>query len=105
MKKIITFCAFALIMILGVQNITAQNQNLIEINTIAFEKTDELRKVIKFDNTQRDKIFEAFKVYQKHITGLNNSEETKKKIEKIFDEKMKTILNDEQYQRYKDLNQ
>ncbi len=105
MRKIITFCAFALIMILGVQNITAQNQNLIEINTQAFEKTDELRKILKFDNIQRDKIFEVFKIYQRHITGLNNSEETKKKIEKIFDEKMKEILNDEQYERYKNLNQ
>jgi len=105
MKKIITLCAFALITILGVQNITAQNQNLIEINTQAFEKTDELRKILKFNNTQRDKIFEAFKVYQRHITSLNNNEETNKKIETIFDKKMKEILNEEQYIRYKNLNQ
>jgi hypothetical protein len=107
MKKIITFCAFALIMILGVQNITAQNK--IEINEMASTQTKSLRKAIKFNNDQRDKVYEALKFYHTNTSSLNestfNTTEQKKKLDDILDLKMKEILNEEQYEVYKNLNQ
>jgi len=46
MKKIITFCFFAFALVIGTQNVLAQNK--LEINKEANEKAYELRKQLKF---------------------------------------------------------
>ncbi|MBC3847520.1 hypothetical protein H8K90_14075 [Winogradskyella echinorum] len=107
MKKVITLCLFAFVMILGTESIMAQNsklENRVEVNTEASEKTEALRKHIKFTNDQRDQIYNALKVYgqaKASIKGKPSTEEEKAKIEKQLDDKVKLILSDEQYERYK----
>ena len=48
MKKIITLGLFVFAMFLGTESIAAQS-NTLEVNTKASEKTEALRKYIKFD--------------------------------------------------------
>ncbi|WP_299125209.1 hypothetical protein [uncultured Winogradskyella sp.] len=107
MKKVITFCLFAFMMILGTESVTAQNSKLedrIEINNVASKKTEALRKFVKFTNEQRDEIYTALKAYgqaKASIKGKPENEEEDAKIEKQLDDKVKAILSDEQYERYK----
>lgn len=107
MKKVITLCLFAFIMILGTESVMAQNsklENTIEINNIASKKTEALRKYVKFTNEQRDEIYNALKTYgqaKASIKGKPENEEENVKIEKQLDDKVKEILSDEQYDRYK----
>lgn len=107
MKKIITFCLFAFVMILGTESAIAQSK--IEVNAEASEKTEVLRKYIKFDNDQRDLVYEALKEYIQANVNLKkvteDKIEVKTKIEKQFQDKMKSILTEEQYERYLTFNQ
>lgn len=107
MKKIITFCLFAFVMILGTESAIAQSK--IEVNAEASEKTEALRKYIKFDNDQRDLVYEALKEYIQANVNLKkvteDKIEVKTKIEKQFQDKMKSILTEEQYERYLTFNQ
>tara|TARA_R110002124_G_scaffold129985_2_gene291748 strand:+ start:8124 stop:8408 length:285 start_codon:yes stop_codon:yes gene_type:complete len=89
-------------MILGTQSVMAQST--IEINAEAAEKTEALRKYIKFDNVQRDNIYIALKTYGERNARLDNETTNPKavaKIEKKLDDKIRTILTEEQYDRYK----
>jgi len=85
----------------------AQNSKLesrIEINDFASKKTEALRKYVKFTNEQRDQIYIALKTYgqaKASIEGKPENEEEDAKIEKQLDDKVKEILSDEQYDRYK----
>lgn len=111
MKKIITLCLFVFALFLGTQTTVAQNSKLEltkEANAEAAEKTEALRKYIKFDNDQRDQIYEAIKSYtyenillKKHRATI---EDAAKKLEILNEEletKMKTILSPEQFDRYR----
>lgn len=109
MKKVITLCLFAFIMILGTESVMAQaTPNKIEINAEASTKTEALRKRVKFSNDQRDQIYTALQTYGKRKAIINNgtpSKESISKLEKELDDKVKTILSEEQYELYKAYNE
>lgn len=106
MKKVITLCLFAFIMVLGTESVMAQSTpNKIEINAEASSKTEALRKSVKFNDAQRDQIYKALQAYgnRKAIIykGTTPSKESVAKLEKELDDKIKTILSEEQYYNYK----
>jgi len=112
MKKIITLCLFVFTMFIGNQSVVAQNtvpKNKIEINGIAAEKTEALRKFIKFSDEQRDRVYQAQREYT--IASLNvnpqdaSQKEQVKKIEDRLETKMKNILTEEQFSKYKEFPQ
>lgn len=106
MKKIFTLCLFVGAMLLGSQSIAAQNntaQDLKEINKVAAEKTEELRLNVKFSNEQRDEIYSAFQKYGKVKASFKvypSTSENVERNEKELQEKIKSILDAEQYERY-----
>ncbi len=112
MKKVITLCLFVFALFLGTQSTEAQNTKLvdkIEINTEAAEKTEALRKYIKFNDAQRDQVYEAIREYTQvnfAIKKQKNVEEgVVEKIEAQLETRMKSILTEEQFLRYKDFPQ
>lgn len=105
MKKVITLCLFAFVMILGTESVMAQSTtpNKIEINAEASSKTEALRKYVKFTDDQRDAMYLALKEYGEGKAGITTgiaSEEAKTKIEKRLLDKVKTILSEEQFDLY-----
>jgi hypothetical protein len=112
MKKLITLCLFVFAMFIGNQSVVAQNStmpNKIEVNSIAAEKTEALRKFIKFDDSQRDRVYLALREYTQANLIIKNqnkkSEDEVKKIEDRLDSKIKGILTEEQFLRYKEFPQ
>ncbi|NRD21625.1 hypothetical protein HNV10_00125 [Winogradskyella litoriviva] len=107
MKKVITLCLFAFAMLIGSQTLVAQNSKLEtmkEINAEAAKKTETLRKYVKFDNDQRDEVYEALKLYgqsRANLEGKDITDEEDAKIEKQLDDKIKSILSEQQYESYK----
>ncbi|MEH6535431.1 MAG: hypothetical protein V7719_03490 [Psychroserpens sp.] len=102
MKKIITLCFFAMALIFSTQNATAQNT--LEISKVASAKTKELRKTLKFDKEKMDVVFRAYqdygKAYKKISKNLEGNKDRLDKINRVLDEKLKTILTEEQFDRY-----
>ncbi|MDN3493814.1 hypothetical protein [Winogradskyella bathintestinalis] len=107
MKKVITVCLFTFALFLSHQSVVAQNSKLDakkEINAEASTKTEALRKYVKFDNNQRDEIYIAFRTYGQEMVSSNNKSISKEEVTKYknrLDDKIKSILNDDQYARYK----
>ncbi|MCD2260663.1 hypothetical protein [Psychroserpens luteolus] len=105
MKKLITLCIFAIALLFSTQDVTAQNT--LEINEAANAKTKELRKKIKFEQNKMDDVYKAYQAYgiaYKKISGnLEGNKDRLEKIEKVLDEKLKTILTPEQYHNYLEL--
>ena len=105
MKKLLTLCFLTLALCFSTQNITAQNDS--EINAAASVKTKELKRVLKFDTNQSNRVYEAFKAYektyQKISSNIEANVERKNKIDAILDKEMKEILTEEQYTLYKSL--
>ncbi|NRB83724.1 MAG: hypothetical protein HRU49_08115 [Winogradskyella sp.] len=103
MKKVLTLCLFVFAMFLGTESVAAQN-NKLEVNAQASEQTEALRKYIKFDNQQRDKVYLAVKEYTQATMDLKKAKVVKegaeKKIKDLLDTKMQEILTDEQFERY-----
>lgn len=103
MKKIITLCIFVFALFIGTASVTAQNK--LEINDEASVKTERLRKLIKFDNEQRDMVYDAHKDFGKAHASLVNSNtvttEAVDKLKKQLMERMESILNEEQFEIYK----
>ena len=106
MKRIITLCFFVLAFAFGTQNIVAQDA----IKVKAQEKTEELRRTVKFNDTQKEQIFEVLTTYYKYMAKvksndqISNLQERKDKITNYTDEKVKTILTEEQFEIYKKVN-
>lgn len=100
MKKIITLCLFAFAMLIGTQSVTAQS-NLVKVNAEASEKTEALRKAVKFDNDQRDKVYLAIQEYTKVKMSKDIDKASMEKAKNNLETKIKAILSDEQYERYK----
>ena len=102
MKKLIGICLIALAFFLNSEKIIAQNK--VEVNTIASEKTETVRKSLKFNPEQRDAVFEAFKFYQsafsKYELGKAENKEMKAKYDERLKREMKVILTAEQFERY-----
>lgn len=112
MKKIITLCLFVFALFIGNQSVVAQNSKLvdkIEINTQAAEKTETLRKFIKFNDTQRDQVYEALREYTQAYFSIKEQvaveEGAVEKIETHLETSMKSILTDEQFARYKEFSE
>ena len=105
MKKVIKLCFFALALFLGSQALSAQT-SIIEVNEKASEKTEELRKFVKFDDDQRNQVYAALQEYMQATLDLKQvavvEEGVREKINKLLEDKMKAILTDEQYSRYKE---
>ena len=105
MKKVITLCFFALALFIGTQAISAQT-SIIEVNKRASEVTEELRKFIKFDDDQRDQVYAAYQEYMQATLDLKQvavvEEGVREKINTLLNDKIKGILTDEQYARYKE---
>jgi len=108
MKKVITLCLFAFAMFFGTESAMAQT-NKLEVNSQAAEKTEALRKFVKFDNSQRDQVYAAFQEYTQATLDLKKVETVEEgvieKIEKLLDTKMQSILTEEQFQRYKEFSE
>lgn len=106
MKKLMTLCLFAFAMILGTQTITAQS--MIEVNSLASEKTQELKKVIKFDSDTEDLVYKTFQTYLQKKESLQKitdsgatvSTEDRSKIENMLSDKFKSIFTEDQFNRY-----
>lgn len=103
MKKIITLCLFAFALILGTQSVTAQNK--IEVNKEASIQAENLRKKLKFNSNQTDLVYNAYKEYgSAHARLANSNRITKEAVEKLKKRlvgKMETILDEEQFEKYK----
>ncbi|MAB48875.1 MAG: hypothetical protein CMC05_09615 [Flavobacteriaceae bacterium] len=104
MKKIITLGLFVFAMFLGTGSLMAQS-NKIEVNKKASEKTEELVKLTKCDNNQKDQIYLALQEFTQATLDLKNAtvvkEDAVKKIKTLLDSKMQDILNEAQYESYK----
>lgn len=102
MKKIITLCVFAFALLIGSQNVYAQNT--LEINAEANSKTKELRKVIKFDQEKMQAVYEALQEYgiafKRISNNLSANDERLKKINGHLDNRLKDVFTDEEYQKY-----
>ena len=106
MKKIITLYLFVTALFLGIGNLSAQNT--VEINKIASEKAESLRKVIKFDTNTLEEVYQAYKAYETKYQSISSdlkaNWESKVKIDTELDQSMKNILTEEQYFQYKNLS-
>lgn len=84
-------------------------QNKIQINSAAAEQTEELRKQLKFNDEQRDQVYEVCKEYQAAFqtlsVDLQANKEWKAKIDTRLENKLATILTEEQFNQYKKLQQ
>lgn len=102
MKKLITLCLFSLSLMFSTQD--AIGQNTLEINAEANTKTKELRKVIKFEQAKMQDVYKAYQeygiAYKKISNNLKDNTERLEKINKVFDERLKSILTEEQYVKY-----
>ncbi len=104
MKKVITLCLFVFALFLGTESAMAQT-NKKEVHAQAAEKTEALRKYVKFNDIQRDQVYQAVKEYTQATLDLKKvvvvEEGVVAKIENLLDTKMQGILTDEQFERYK----
>jgi methionine-rich copper-binding protein CopC len=103
MKKIITLCLFAFIMILSTN--TAAAQDIEAIRTISVKQTKELRSEIKtMTSEQTEQIYEAFKNYNKRKAILDQSTTAETKMnsqnKQQLNTTMKNILTAEQFEVY-----
>jgi len=105
MKKL-TLLTLAFILA-GIFSLTAQNK--LQINAAAAEQTEELRKHLKFNDEQRDQVYEICKEYQAAYqtlsVDLQANKEWKAKIDTRLENKLATILTEEQFNQYKKLQQ
>lgn len=106
MKKIMTLCLFAFTMILGTQTVAAQS--VIEINSLAAKKTQELRKVIKFNDETEDLVYKTYQDYEQKkydieklkAQGESVSKDDMKKFDNLLPEQFRTIFTEDEFQRY-----
>ncbi|MCK7588984.1 hypothetical protein M0G43_00200 [Subsaxibacter sp. CAU 1640] len=108
MKKIITLCLFAFAMVLGTQSINAQS--MVEVNSLAAKKTQELKKAVKFNTETEEAVYETYQTYVKKqmsfekvaANGGTVTAEEKEKVEKMLTEKFRAIFTAEEFQRFQD---
>jgi len=103
MKRIITLFAFAFTIMIGSNELHAQD--ILKVNAIASEKAKELRRQLKFDKNTLEEVYQAFKEYETSYSRISSqtdkNQEQKKKIDMILETKMKKILSSENYEKYK----
>lgn len=106
MKKLITLCFFAFAMVLGTQTVAAQS--MVEINSIASKKSQELKKNIKFSDKTEHAIYEAYQAYESKMASITKheaagdvvSKDDKLSVKKTLDATVEKLLDAEQYQLY-----
>lgn len=106
MKKILTLCFFAFAMILGTQTVAAQS--VIEINSLASKKTQELKSVIKFNDDTEDLVYKTYQDYEYKnynieelkAQGKSVSQDDMKKFENFLSEQFRSIFTEDEFQRY-----
>ncbi|MFK7781028.1 hypothetical protein [Psychroserpens sp.] len=102
MKKIFTLCFFALTLLFSTQGIDAQN--IKEINAAASEKAKAVGQTVKIHKDQLEDVYQAYKVYETSFQGLSKDLEANREELKIInialDNRLKEILNDEQFEKY-----
>ncbi|NNL33195.1 MAG: hypothetical protein HKO80_08325 [Flavobacteriaceae bacterium] len=106
MKKICLSIFVFMTFIFGVQS--SWGQNAIEINKAAFESTASLKKLIKFNTDQENKVFDAYKLYERqlaHIRALESNsldtlDDEKKKVYASLCDNLNIILTEEQYELF-----
>lgn len=105
MKKI-TLLIFALLLS-ATFSVSAQNK--LEINAAAADQTEALRKQLKFNDDQRDQVYEICKEYQAAYrtlsVDLQANKEWKAKIDARLEGKLASILTEDQFNQYKKLQQ
>ncbi|MGB0981446.1 MAG: hypothetical protein ACPGUH_05025 [Winogradskyella sp.] len=105
MKKVITLCFFVFAMVFSTASLSAQNK--IEINAEASEQMEVLRQRIKFNDEQKEDVYQAYKEFGTAKAKLNKSATQKvsdvENIKKQLQIKMKNILTEEQFEIYKGL--
>lgn len=111
MKKIMTLCFFAFAMVVGTQTVAAQS--MVEINSLASKKSQELKKNIKFSDEAEHVIYEAFKAYEQKMATMTKAEaagdiisnEDKLSVKKMRDIKVEKVLDENQYALYLKLSE
>jgi len=105
MKKLLSVLAFAFVMVLSVQNATAQERP----EAVAKTQVAELSTELGLNGDQQRTLFRALVAneinYRKHVNGkdLNNAtvKADKKKFDSALDAAMKKNLTAEQYTTWK----
>lgn len=101
MKKLITLCFFAFALLFSTQSFDAQNK---KANAVANEKAKEMGQTLKLYKDQVEEVYQAYKVYETSYQALSKNEDVNqieiKKMNIALDNKLKEILNDEQFEKY-----
>lgn len=112
MKKLITLSFFTLALFLTTSTTNGQNaQDNMEINQAAFEKTEALRKLIKFNTNVQDDVYQAYRLYELKMynintlaeNGTNVSDDDKTKVKANLTQKLKALFTEEQFDVYQSL--
>lgn len=106
MKKIMTLCLFAFVMVLGTQTATAQS--IIEVNAVASQKTKELKQVIKFHGNTEDLVYQAYQEHERKRYSVDQMvaagevvpEKDRMALNNMLAERFKELFTAEQYERY-----
>ncbi len=102
MKKLITLCFFAFALLFSTQGFDAQN--IKDINAYASDQAKEIRKIIKIDNNQLEEVYQAYKEFQtnyvKFSKDMDGNQKQIEKLNAILDTRLKSILNEEQFEKY-----
>jgi hypothetical protein len=110
MKNLLTVIAFAFVMVLGVQNTSAQNltQDQDRPEVVAKTQTAELTETLGLTGDQSRSVFRALVAnevnYRKHVQGKDLSNPTvaadKKKFDDVLKTTMQKTLTEAQYKKW-----
>ena len=107
MKKIITLCLFAFAMVIGTQNITAQEKYKVMDKEVQMEAQD-LKKILNLDNEQTALVARTIYVKEKSYADVTSNKtldeketaKMKTKIDMNFKSRMMEILTEDQFAAY-----
>lgn len=104
MKKYITICGFLMAFLAGGQLVDAQEAKTMEdVKSKAKERTELLDKLVDLDDDQETSVFKAFYGFGSDMFAISQdkqAEPRKPVLFESFDNTMKSILNDKQYQMF-----
>ena len=102
MKKVITLCLFVFTLFIGTQSVIAQNK--IEINAEASKTVESINTYVKLNDSQKEYAYKAFEEYFAAKANLKKTkhvnEKSYNKIKIRLESKLKTILTEEQFERF-----
>ena len=110
MKNLLSIIAFAFVMMLSVQSISAQSlsQDQDSPEAVAKQKVSDLSNQLDLTGDQQRTLYRAFVAkevnYSKHVTGKDATSAdviaNKNKFDETFMTSMKKTLTDEQYKKW-----